>query len=132
MLNNVIINKKIQFVSSAILLFTGVISTPSVSAGIFTGYESDTENTQLIFVGGQTDSDIFFNFFAANLKYNFLDADTNTEVDNNILNIGLGFNLGNNNNYSFIFGPTYNNKTEYTLDSETNNQSTGAFFSAWR
>lgn len=121
-------NIKSQTIISACLFSASILSSQTVFSGIYTGYEADNENTQLLFVGGQTDDDIFLNFFAANLQYEFLDGNTNTEVDTNILNIGLGFKLGNNNNYSFIIGPTYNNKTEHTLISDKNTQSTGVFY----
>ena len=44
------------------------------------------------------------------------------------MNIGLGFRLGSNNNYSFTLGPSYNDKTEHTLISDTDEQTTGMFY----
>lgn len=121
-------NSKTHVAIFACLIAAGILSSPAAFSGVFTGYEADTENTRLLFVGGQTDSDIFLHYFAANLQYEFLDGNTTKEVNNNILDIGLGFRLGRNNNYSFIFGPTYNDKTEHNLISDSNKKSTGVFY----
>lgn len=122
------IGRHTRFVINACIFSVGILTSAPSSSGVFTGYETDTENTRMVFVGSQTDGDIFMHFFAANLEYEFLDGNALTTVDNKILNVALGFRLGSNNNYSFLIGPSYNDKNEHTANQVTNIQSTGVFY----
>lgn len=113
---------------TASYLFFVCLTTAIVShAGVYTGIESDTENTRLVFIGGQTSGDLYLSVFAADLEYEYIDRSELAEVDTKILNIGLGFQLGSGHHFSLMLGPSYNDKTEQRLMLETNDESMGGF-----
>lgn len=112
---------------SGLLCCASFCVSTNLNSGIYTGIEIDAENTRLLFVGGQTSGDIYLNVFAADLEYEYIDNSVLAEVDTKILNVGLGLQLGSNKNYSIVFGPSYNDKTERLLTLETNEEHTGGF-----
>lgn len=97
------------------------------AAGNFTGVETDKDNSKIVFIGGQTDEQLFLHYFAGQLQYEYTDSNQLVKSDTNMLTLAVGYKLGEQQNYAIAVGPTYNKKTETINAVQTTENKTGVF-----
>jgi hypothetical protein len=91
------------------------LNAPQVQAGVFTGYEEDSDASRMVFIGGQTEGTIYAHVFSANMKYEFVSGDDRVAVDSDLLSLAAGYRFGDSTSYSIGAGVTFDEKSEQNL-----------------
>lgn len=104
-----------------------ILFCSNLTAGSFTGLETDKDNSKITFIGGQTDGQLFYHFFAGQLQYEYTDSNQLVKADTDMLTVAVGYRLGDQQNYAIALGATYNEKTETSNAVQTTEEKTGGF-----
>lgn len=109
-----------------VALMLGIGFSTGVNAGTFFGAEADNGDQSLLFVGTQTEGNIFTGLFAGMLKYTYAENNQTVEVESNTITPSVGYRFTGPVTVSIAVGATWEEKKERRLTSESS-QSTSAF-----
>jgi hypothetical protein len=99
------------------------------SAGVYTGFEADSDDKRLYFIGAQTNAPLFVNVFVGHLKYKFDENDSTVDVKSTFITptVGYRFTITDPLTVSIAAGATWEEKTEDRNNGDDTDTSTGAF-----
>ena len=114
---------------SCLLGITLVITLPASFAGVYTGFEADSDDKRLYFIGAQTNAPLFLNIFAGHLKYKFEEDNSTVDVKSTFITptVGYRFTINEPLTFSIAAGATREDKTEKRNNRDDKDTTTGAF-----
>lgn len=120
---------KHRYSLSCLLGITLMILHSAASAGVYTGFEVDSDDKQLYFVGAQTNGPLFLNVFLGHLKYKFEENNSTVDVKSTFVTptVGYRFTITDPLTFSIAAGATWEEKTEDRNNKDDTDTNTGAF-----
>lgn len=118
-------NNSLSFLVGMIL----VIFHSAASAGVYTGFEADSDSKKLYFIGAQTNDPLFLNVFVGHLKYKFDENDSTVDVKSTFITptVGYRFTISDPLTFSIAAGATWEEKTEDRDNNDDKDTNSGAF-----
>ena len=98
-------------------------------AGVYLGFEADSDDKELFFVGAQTNDPLFLNVFAGHLKYKFEENNSTVDVKSTFITptVGYRFTITDPLTFSVSIGGTWEEKTEDRNNGDDTDTNTGVF-----
>lgn len=106
-----------------------VLFHSAASAGIYTGFEADSDDKRLYFVGAQTDAPLFVSVFVGHLKYKFDENNSTVDVKSTFVTptVGYRFTITDPLTFSIAVGATWEEKTEERNNKDDKDTNSGAY-----
>lgn len=101
----------------------------AVFAGVYTGFEADSDAKRLYFIGAQTSDPLFLNVFVGHLKYKFEENNSTVNVKSTFITptVGYRFTIKDPLTFSIAAGATWEEKTEERNSHDDKDTNAGAF-----
>ena len=106
-----------------------VIFHSAASAGVYTGFEADSDDKRFYFVGAQTNDPLFLSVFVGHLKYKFDENNSTVDVKSTFITptVGYRFTITDPLTFSMAVGGTWEEKTEERNNNDDKDSNFGAF-----